>query len=383
MPTLLVTGGAGFIGCNFVRLALGEAAAAPHDPRDLRVVVLDKLTYAGSLENLSDVLGDSRLEMIVGDIADRALVRRIFAEERPSAVVNFAAESHVDRSIDDPSAFIQTNVTGTFELLDAARRHLAALGDGERQAFRFLHVSTDEVYGSLGATGAFSETTPYAPNSPYAASKASADHLVRAYRETYGLPALITNCSNNYGPYQYPEKLIPLMVLNAAEGRPLPIYGDGANVRDWLYVDDHCRGLLAVLRRGRPGEKYNLGGRSERTNLQIVDTLCDVIERHLPAAGNPALRQRGVGTYRDLKSFVADRPGHDRRYAIDDTKVRQELGWEPRHDFDSGIAATVRWYLDHRPWCEAVQADRYRRERLGLDAGGASTGAGTAGGVAP
>ena len=376
MPTLLVTGGAGFIGCNFVRLALGESTA---DPAGLRVVVLDKLTYAGSLENLSDVLGDPRLEVIVGDIADRPLVRRIFAEQRPAAVVNFAAESHVDRSIDDPSAFIQTNIAGTFELLDAARRHLAGAGDAERREFRFLHVSTDEVYGSLGATGAFSETTPYAPNSPYAASKASADHLVRAYRETYGLPALITNCSNNYGPYQYPEKLIPLMVLNAAEGRPLPIYGDGANVRDWLYVDDHCRGLLAVLRRGRPGEKYNLGGRSERTNLQIVDTLCDVLERLLPAAGNAALRQRGLHSYRDLKSFVADRPGHDRRYAIDDTKVRQELGWEPRHDFASGIAATVRWYLDHRPWCETVQADRYRRERLGLDAAG-SAGAASGGG---
>lgn len=370
MPTLLVTGGAGFIGCNFVRLALGESTPDAAGLRGLRVVVLDKLTYAGSLENLSDVLGDPRLEVIVGDIADRPLVRRIFAEERPAAVVNFAAESHVDRSIDDPSAFIQTNIAGTFELLDAARRHLAGAGDAERREFRFLHVSTDEVYGSLGATGAFSETTPYAPNSPYAASKASADHLVRAYRETYGLPALITNCSNNYGPYQYPEKLIPLMVLNAAEGRPLPIYGDGANVRDWLYVDDHCRGLLAVLRRGSPGEKYNLGGRSERTNLQIVDTLCDELERHLPAAGNAALRQRGLHSYRELKSFVADRPGHDRRYAIDDTKVRRELGWEPRHDFDSGIAATVRWYLDHRPWCEAVQADRYRRERLGLDAAG-------------
>jgi dTDP-glucose 4,6-dehydratase len=388
MPTLLVTGGAGFIGCNFVRLALGDSpepagnagTSGGADPAGLRVVVLDKLTYAGSLENLSDVLGDPRLEVIVGDIADRPLVRRIFAEQRPAAVVNFAAESHVDRSIDDPSAFIQTNIAGTFELLDAARRHLAGAGDAERREFRFLHVSTDEVYGSLGATGAFSETTPYAPNSPYAASKASADHLVRAYRETYGLPALITNCSNNYGPYQYPEKLIPLMVLNAAEGRPLPIYGDGANVRDWLYVDDHCRGLLAVLRRGRPGEKYNLGGRSERTNLQIVDTLCDVLERLLPAAGNAALRQRGLRSYRDLKSFVADRPGHDRRYAIDDTKVRQELGWEPRHDFDSGIAATVRWYLDHRPWCETVQADRYRRERLGLDAAGSAGAASGAGG---
>lgn len=351
--TLLVTGGAGFIGCNFVRLALAETEA--------RVTVLDKLTYAGSLENLADVWGHPRLHFVEGDIADRALVRRLFAEQRPSAVVNFAAESHVDRSIDDASAFVHTNVAGTFELLEAARRQ-ETRGDG----FRFLHVSTDEVYGSLGPSGAFTEDTAYAPNSPYAASKAGADHLVRAYRETYGLPALITNCSNNYGPYQYPEKLIPLMVLNAVEGRPLPIYGDGGNVRDWLHVEDHCRGLLAVLRRGRPGEKYNLGGRSERTNLQIVDTLCAVLDRELPAARNPALAARGAHAYGELKSFVADRPGHDRRYAIDDSKVRSELGWEPRYDFDSGIAATVRWYLEHRSWCETVQTDRYRRERLGL-----------------
>jgi dTDP-glucose 4,6-dehydratase len=361
MHTLLVTGGAGFIGCNFVRLALAETGA--------RVIVLDKLTYAGSLENLADVWGNPRLRFVAGDIADRALVRRVFAEERPSAVLNFAAESHVDRSIDDPSAFIQTNVVGAFELLEAARHH-AARDDG----FRFLHVSTDEVYGSLGPAGAFSETTPYAPNSPYAASKAAADHLVRAYRETYGLPALITNCSNNYGPYQYPEKLVPLMVLNAVEGRALPIYGDGGNVRDWLHVEDHCRGLLAALSQGRPGEKYNLGGRSERTNLEIVDTLCAVLERELPAAANPALAARGIGSYRELKSFVADRPGHDRRYAIDDAKARRELGFCPRYDFESGIAATVRWYLDHRPWCEAVQADRYRRERLGLGAAPAPAG---------
>jgi dTDP-glucose 4,6-dehydratase len=360
MHTLLVTGGAGFIGCNFVRLVLAES--------DARVVVLDKLTYAGSRENLAGVADPARLELIVGDIADRALVRRILGEHRPAAVVNFAAESHVDRSIDDPGAFVQTNIVGAFELLEAARHHLTALPAAERDEFRFLHVSTDEVYGSLGPTGAFSEATPYAPNSPYAASKAGADHLARAYRETYGLPVLITNCSNNYGPYQYPEKLIPLMVLNAVEGKPLPIYGDGGNVRDWLYVEDHCRGLLAALDRGRPGEKYNLGGRSERTNLEIVDTLCDVLERELPPARNPALRQRGIASYRDLKVFVSDRPGHDRRYAIDDAKVRRELGWQPRHDFALGLAATVRWYLDNRDWCEAVQADRYRRERLGLGA---------------
>jgi dTDP-glucose 4,6-dehydratase len=358
METLLVTGGAGFIGCNFVRLALAETGA--------RVVVLDKLTYAGSLENLADVLGHPRFVFVQGDIADRVEVRRLFAEHRPTAVVNFAAESHVDRSIDDASAFIQTNIAGAFELLEAARRLLAGLSDAERSAFRFLHVSTDEVYGSLGPTGLFTEETAYAPNSPYAASKASADHLVRAYHETYGLPALITNCSNNYGPYQFPEKLIPLMVLNAAEGKPLPIYGDGGNVRDWIYVEDHCRGVLAALQRGRPGEKYNLGGRSERTNLQVVDGICAVLERERPALTNAALAARGVSSYRDLRQFVADRPGHDRRYAIDDSKARRELGWEPRHDFESGLAATVRWYLANVAWCAAVQSGRYDRERLGL-----------------
>jgi dTDP-glucose 4,6-dehydratase len=363
MKTLLVTGGAGFIGCNFVRLALAETGA--------RLVVLDKLTYAGSLENLAGVLDQPRVELIIGDIADRREVRRIFAERRPDAVVNFAAESHVDRSIEDASAFIRTNVVGTFELLEAARHHLSALPAGDaahegRAAFRFLHISTDEVYGSLGPSGAFEETTPYAPNSPYAASKASADHLVRAYHETYGLPALVTNCSNNYGPYQFPEKLIPLMTLNALEGSQLPIYGDGGNVRDWLHVEDHCRGILAVLERGRPGEKYNLGGRSERTNLELVDALCDALEEALPAAGDPALAARGVASYRALKEFVPDRPGHDRRYAIDDAKIRRELGWVPRHDLASGLATTVRWYLDHRAWCAAVQAGKYGRERLGL-----------------
>lgn len=355
METYLITGGAGFIGCNFVRLLLAETGG--------RIVVLDKLTYAGSLENLSDVLGDPRLTFVQGDIADRVEVRRVFSEHRPTAVVNFAAESHVDRSIEDASAFIQTNIVGAFELLEAARRYVAA---GPAEGFRFLHVSTDEVYGSLGPTGAFSETTPYAPNSPYAASKAGADHLVRAYHETHGLPALITNCSNNYGPYQFPEKLIPLMTLNAIEGRPLPIYGDGGNVRDWIYVDDHCRGVLAALQRGVPGQKYNLGGRSERTNLQIVDTLCDILESERPAAGNPALHGKGIGDYRDLKTFVPDRPGHDRRYAIDDAKARTELGWEPRQSFESGLRATVRWYLQNRSWCEAVQSGKYDRERLGL-----------------
>ncbi|HKI01724.1 MAG TPA: GDP-mannose 4,6-dehydratase, partial [Thermoanaerobaculia bacterium] len=249
---------------------------------------------------------------------------------------------------------------------EAARHYLASLDAAGRGAFRFLHVSTDEVYGSLGPTGAFTETTPYAPNSPYAASKAAADHLVRAHHETHGLPALITNCSNNYGPYQFPEKLIPLMVLNAVEGRPLPIYGDGGNVRDWIYVEDHCRGVLEALRQGRPGEKYNLGGRSERTNLEIVDAICAILEDERPAAANPALAGQGIASYQDLKKFVADRPGHDRRYAIDDAKARGELGWAPRHDFEAGLRATVRWYLENRPWCESVQTGTYGRERLGL-----------------
>jgi len=358
METLLVTGGAGFIGSNFVRLALAET--------DARVVVLDKLTYAGSLESLSGLLGNPRLVFVQEDIADRRAVRRVFSEQQPNAVVNFAAESHVDRSIEDASAFIQTNIVGAFELIEAARQSLKDLPEKEHEAFRFLHVSTDEVYGSLGPTGLFSEGTPYAPNSPYAASKAAADHLVRAHYETYGLPALITNCSNNYGPYQFPEKLIPLVILNAVEGKPLPIYGDGGNVRDWLYVEDHCRGILTVLRRGRTGEKYNLGGRSERTNLQVVDTICDLLEEELPAAENPALREKGIGSYRGLKTFVPDRPGHDRRYAIDDSKVRKELGWEPRHDFTTGMRATVRWYLENHTWCEAVQSNTYGRERLGL-----------------
>jgi dTDP-glucose 4,6-dehydratase len=366
METFLVTGGAGFIGSNFARLALAET--------DARVVVLDKLTYAGSLESLADVLNHPRFTFVQGDIADRREVRRAFAEHRPTAVLNFAAESHVDRSIDDASAFLQTNVLGAFELLEAARHHLAEAGEEERRGFRFLHVSTDEVYGSLGPTGAFAETTPYAPNSPYAASKAGADHLVRAWHETYGLPALLTNCSNNYGPYQFPEKLIPLMILNAVEGKPLPIYGDGGNVRDWLYVEDHCRGILEVLRRGRPGDKYNLGGRSERTNLQIVDAICDILESERPAASNPALAGRGIASYRDLKTFVADRPGHDRRYAIDDAKIRTETGWEPRHRFEEGLRATVRWYLDNRAWCEAVQGGRYGRERLGLGTVGSHAG---------
>ena len=378
METILVTGGAGFIGSNFVRLALAELPG--------RVVVLDKLTYAGNLQSLEDVSGDERYTFVEGDIADRETVAEVYATHRPDAVFNFAAESHVDRSIDDPSAFVITNVVGAFEMLEGARRHHAGLEGAAKDRFRFLHVSTDEVYGSLGETGAFREDTPYAPNSPYAASKAGADHLVRAYHETYGLPTLLTNCSNNYGPYQFPEKLIPLMILNAVEGRALPIYGDGSNVRDWIYVEDHCRGLLEVLAQGEPGQKYNLGGRSERNNLEMVDAICDALEAEVPAADNPAMADAGVDSYRDLKTFVKDRPGHDQRYAIDDDKVRREVGWEPAHDVDAGLAATVRWYLDNRDWCQAVQSGSYQRERLGTgvagDGGEGGDGGNVSGGAA-
>jgi dTDP-glucose 4,6-dehydratase len=358
MRSMIVTGGAGFIGSNFVRLALARTGH--------RVVVLDKLTYAGNLESLRDVERDPRFAFVRGDICDGALVAGLLREHRPQWIVNFAAESHVDRSIDGPRAFVETNTLGAFELLEAARRWLADGDEARRRDFRFLHVSTDEVYGSLGPTGAFSETTPYAPNSPYAASKAAADHLVRAYYETYGLPALITNCSNNYGPYQYPEKLIPLMLLNALEGRDLPIYGDGGNVRDWLYVEDHCDGILCVLERGVPGAKYNVGGHGERTNLELVDRLCGLLDELVPARDNPALAARGATSYAALKRFVADRPGHDRRYAIDAGKIARELGWTPRHDLAAGLAATVRWYLEHRDWCAAVQSGKYARERLGV-----------------
>ncbi len=358
METLIVTGGAGFIGSNFVRLALGETQA--------RVVVLDKLTYAGNLESLADLRDSPRFHFECADIVDRKGVESIFADYRPSGILNFAAESHVDRSIDSPESFIQTNVMGTFTLLDVARHFYAELSPVEQAAFRFLHVSTDEVYGSLGETGAFSEETPYAPNSPYSASKAGADHLVRAYAETFDLPCLITNCSNNYGPYHFPEKLIPLIILNALDGKPLPIYGDGGNIRDWLYVEDHCRGILTVLRKGSPGEKYNIGGNSERTNLEIVDLICDELEARAPAAENPKLARQGVSSYRDLKTFVTDRPGHDRRYAIDASRIKDELGWEPRHDLESGLASTVAWFLENRDWCRAVQDGSYSRQRLGL-----------------
>jgi dTDP-glucose 4,6-dehydratase len=357
VTTWIVTGGAGFIGSNFVRHALAAGAD--------RVVVVDKLTYAGNLQSLRDVAADPRFVFVQADIADRPAMDAVFREHSPQALVNFAAESHVDRSIDGPLEFVNTNVLGTLQLLEAARAHLAGLAPSARAAFRHLQVSTDEVFGSLGAEGAFSETTPFAPNSPYSASKAGADHLVRAYHETFDLPTLVTHCSNNYGPYQFPEKLVPLMILNALEGKPLPIYGDGGNVRDWLYVEDHCSAILRVLERGAPGATYNVGGRSERTNLEIVDRLCALLEEAAPAARNAALREKGVGGYAELKTFVEDRPGHDRRYAIDDARIRRELDWRPSVDLDAGLARTIDWYLSHREWCEAVQSGRYRRERLG------------------
>ncbi len=359
MQTIIVTGGAGFIGSNFVYYLLSHAPA-------YRIVVFDKLTYAGNKLNLQKALKSGKLFFVKGDVALPSQVRALYRRFQPRLIFNFAAESHVDRSIEDPDAFVRTNVEGTFQLLEAARFYWAGLQGPARRRFRFLHVSTDEVYGSLGPKGFFSENTPYAPNSPYAATKAGADHLVRAYHETYGLPAVLTNCSNNYGPFQFPEKLIPLMILNALEGKPLPVYGDGKNVRDWLYVEDHCEALWRVMSHGRPGEKYNVGGNSEKTNLEVVQTLCRQLQKIFPASGNPALLKKGLSDYSNLVSFVKDRPGHDRRYAIDATKIRLELGWKPRHSFETGMEATVRWYLGHLDWCRKVQEGNYRRQRLGL-----------------
>jgi len=325
----LVTGGAGFIGSNFVLSTVAQAG----EP----VVNLDKLTYAGSLRNLDALHDDARHTFVQGDICDRALLRKLLEHHRPRAIVHLAAESHVDRSIEGPAEFVQTNVVGTFSLLEEARTYWMQLAAPERAAFRFLHVSTDEVYGSLGpGDPAFTEETPYAPNSPYSASKASSDHLVRAYHHTYGMPTLITNCSNNYGPHQFPEKLIPLMIHNALAGKPLPVYGDGLNVRDWLYVEDHCTALSEVLARGRPGGVYNVGGGAEMTNIDLVRTLCALLDEAKPRTG---------GSYESLITFVKDRPGHDRRYAIDSGKIRRELGWRPQETFESGLRKTVRWYL--------------------------------------
>jgi dTDP-glucose 4,6-dehydratase len=359
MQTVLVTGGAGFIGSNLVQHIL--ATTGHH------VVVVDKLTYAANPRTADVWRAHPRVTLLVEDIADRGAMETAVRDHRPQAILNLAAETHVDRSIDSPDEFVRTNVNGTLVLLDVARRYVAGLEVPARKGFRFLHVSTDEVYGSLGAEGLFSETTPYAPNSPYAASKAAADHLVRAYFHTYGLPTLITNCSNNYGPFQHPEKLIPLTILNALDGRRLPIYGDGRNVRDWLHVEDHCSGIWTVLQHGQAGEHYNIGASNEQPNIAIVDLICDVLEELRPAAVNPALRAAGVSRYADLKEFVADRPGHDRRYAVDASRLRTELGWAPVRSFREGLRQTAQWYLDHREWYEAVRLG-YDRERLGLGA---------------
>lgn len=348
--TILVTGGAGFIGSNFVLQQM--QAESPS------IVNLDKLTYAGNLLNLESITPEkihpgARYEFVQGDIGDRSLVQRLLEKRQPSAIVHFAAESHVDRSIRGPEDFIRTNVDGTFALLEETRAYWSALTERERKKFRFLHVSTDEVYGSLGPDDPpFSETTPYAPNSPYAASKAASDHLVRAYHHTYGLPTLTTNCSNNYGRFQFPEKLIPLMILNARDSKALPVYGDGKNVRDWLYVEDHCEGIATVLKSGRPGETYNIGGWNEKPNIEIVHAICDLVDEMAPRVG---------GSRRELITFVKDRPGHDRRYAMDARKIERELGWKPKATFETGLRKTVRWYLENETWVTGVTSGSYRQ----------------------
>jgi len=357
--TLLVTGGAGFIGSNFVLGSVKSGFA--------RIVTLDRLSYAGNLANLTSLEGDPRHTFVRGDICDGPLVRRLLCEHRPSAVVHFAAESHVDRSIDAPDAFVRTNVVGTFSLLDAARAYLAEAPAEERARFRFVHVSTDEVFGSLGADGHFREDSPYAPNSPYSASKAASDMFVRAYHHTYGVPTITTNCSNNYGPFQFPEKLVPLMILNCLERKPLPVYGSGQNVRDWLYVEDHCEGIRRALDVGKPGETYLFGGRSERTNLEMVHAICDVVDE---LTGKPR------GTSRELITFVTDRPGHDLRYAVDPSKAELALGWTPSCNLSDGLRRTVGWYLENHAWCSEITSGRYRRERLGLGTSTASDGSG-------
>ncbi len=350
MGTLLVTGGAGFIGSALVRHLIRQT--------EYTVVNVDCLTYAGNLESLAEVADSPKHRFEQENVCDAAAMRRLFDAYRPRAVIHLAAESHVDRSIDGPAVFMQTNLLGTFNLLETARDYWRASASDTRQRFRFHHVSTDEVYGSLPESGYFTESTRYAPNSPYAASKAGADHLVRAWHRTYGLPVVTTNCSNNYGPFQFPEKLIPHMVLSALEGSPLPVYGDGANVRDWLYVDDHARALQRVLERGEIGEVYNIGGHNELTNIEVVRRICDLLDELRP-------RPDG-GSYRDRITFVEDRPGHDRRYAIDAGKIRRELGWEPSESFDTGLRKTVIWYLDNEEWWSRVRSGAYRGERLGV-----------------
>ncbi len=363
---IFVTGGAGFIGSNFVIDWLHPQRAAADEP----VLVLDALTYAGNLANLASVRAHPGLQFVRQDICDSAAVLALLRRDRPRAVVHFAAESHVDRSILGPGEFVRTNIEGTFALLEAARAYHGELTGAERDAFRFLHVSTDEVYGSLGEHDpAFTETTPYAPNSPYAASKAASDHLVRAYFHTYGLPVLTTNCSNNYGPFQFPEKLIPLMIANALQGKPLPVYGDGQNVRDWLYVGDHCSGIRRVLADGRVGETYNIGGRNEVRNIEVVRRICAALDE---------LRPDGAGSYARYVTYVKDRPGHDRRYAIDCTRIERELGWRPAESFETGLRKTIAWYLDHADWVAEVTSGKYR-EWVALQYGGASSASPTAG----
>lgn len=352
----LVTGGAGFIGSAVIRLLLAES--------EHRVLNLDKLTYAGNLESLRLVSNHPNYQFVCGDIADRQLVGRLFSEYQPDVVMHLAAESHVDRSIDGPAEFIHTNIVGTSVLLEVARAYWSGLTRERRDTFRFHHISTDEVYGSLGDEGLFTEKTAYDPSSPYSASKASSDHLVRAWHRTYSLPILVTNCSNNYGPYQFPEKLIPLAILNALEGKPLPVYGDGGQVRDWLYVEDHARALLEVVARGRVGATYNIGGHNERRNLEVVQAICALLDACRPE------RPHGLSSYAELITFVADRPGHDRRYAIDAAKIKSELGWVPAETFETGLRKTVQWYLDNPAWCRNVQDGSYQRQRLGLGGGG-------------
>ncbi|QGM47324.1 dTDP-glucose 4,6-dehydratase [Methylocystis heyeri] len=345
---VLITGGAGFIGSAVSRRFIERS--------DDEILVLDKLTYAGNLDSLAPIADNPRYSFLRADICDRAAVDRAFADFRPQAVMHLAAESHVDRSIDGPAAFIETNLVGTFTMLEAALAYWRGLDAESAANFRFQHISTDEVFGTLGPEGFFHEDTPYAPNSPYSASKAGSDHLVRAWRETYGLPTIVTNCSNNYGPYHFPEKLIPLVILNALEEKPLPVYGRGENIRDWLYVEDHAAALMLVAREGKIGESYNVGGRNEKTNIEVVRTICAILDE---------IRPRSAGSYSDLIAFVQDRPGHDLRYAIDCSKIERELGWRPAETFETGLRKTVQWYLDNEAWWQAIRSGKYRGERLG------------------